>query len=306
MNNVEVLTNFDIALKPAKVEFDAEKFKEEVNNLVSAYSDLDFESSNIKEIKELRTSINKVSKRLEDERKKIKSEITRPYDEFLKGYNQGISVLTDLQGKFKKFVDDYTENQKAVRYDVVKNWFSEKAKEAMLNQEVFEQYISDFLKEGDFKKDSFTLKKTTIDKLEAIVVDEINKQNQRDADIALITDETNKNNLGPAVYVRYYNDGASLAEILNTIKKDKEEADKAQELIKAKQEQLKHVSKQQNHDEKIIAVDSETGEIVEPKKYETTVKFVMTVEQAKKFKDFLETENIMFETIENMKEVING
>ena len=61
----------------------------------------------------------------------------------------------------------------------------------------------------------------------------------------------------------------------------------------------------------IKAYDAETGEVIEdqPKpepasdKYVTTIKFWFDLKQAKQFKEWLDTHDIKFETVEGMKKV---
>ncbi|VTS33087.1 phage protein [Streptococcus porcinus] len=314
---VNVLDSIEINYTPAVVSFnDFEGFEKGVEEAVARYSTFDLEVNTIEEVKQARTELNALDKKLEDRRKEIKREINDPYAKFENQYKVPYQKLKNLISELKNQIDGYEENQKMLRKDKVKHYFYEKAEEANLNKEVFDKYLDQFLKATDFTP-TFNFKKSTQDKLDEIVIDEIQKQDQCDADMIVITDLCAKNNLGPASYIRQYDNGASLAEILGLINRDVEEIKRTRELNevkriadeKAKIERQAAIEAQakQTAETTIKAVNQETGEILEEPvavaKYETTIKFIMDLEQAKKFKSFLDENDIEFETLVGMKKV---
>lgn len=330
---INTLDNIEITFEPAKVTFnDFEAFEKGIEQAIAQYGTFDLEVNSIEEVKKARTDLNKLSKNLEDKRKGIKGAINKPYAEFEKAYKTPYSKLKGLIDELKNQIDSYEQNQKELRKDAVRQWFKAKAEEGNLNPDVFEQYLDDYSKGTQFKKDTFTLLKKTEGELEKIVIDEINKQNQKDQDMLVITGQCASNNLGPATYVRMYENGASLAEVLNSINQDVESARlfKEQQEAKAKAEaerqaELERQAKE-NAQAQIKAYNTETGEIIEdginnlrqetstvqakPEgnnvKYATTIKFVFDLEQAKAFKEWLNAHDIGFETVEGMKEVEDG
>lgn len=167
---------------PAVIEFDGLAFKNEVNNIVEAYSDFDFDGASIKDVRNMRATLNKLKKQFEDKRKEVKKQVEAPYKRFESEYTDGIGALDDLLGKFKKVVDDYDSQQKELRNSSVRNYFNIKADEAMLDRDVFDKYIKDFQKESDFKRNSFELTKKSMDKMDEIVVFEIQKENAFEAE----------------------------------------------------------------------------------------------------------------------------
>lgn len=170
---------------------------------------------------------------------------------------------------------------------------------------------------------------TTEPELETIVMDELNKQNQKDQDIAAISAQCANNGLGPATYIKAYESGLTLAEVLNSINKDIESAKlfKQQQEAQAKAEEERKAEierlAQENAQAQIKAYDADTGEIIEggvntlgqeknaaqtkidsnKAKYVTTIKFWLDLEQANAFKEWLDTHDIEFETMEGMKKV---
>lgn len=314
---VNDLDSIEINYTPAVVSFnDFEAFEKGVEEAVARYSTLDLEVNTIEEVKQARTELNALDKKLEDRRKEIKREINDPYAKFENQYKVPYQKLKNLISELKNQIDGYEENQKMLRKDKVRTYFHEKAEEANLNKEVFDKYLDQFVKSTDFTP-TFNIKKSTQGKLDEIIIDEIQKQDQRDADLIAITDICAKNNLGPASYIRQYDNGASLAEILGLINRDIEEIKRTRELNEAKRiaddkaqaERQAAIEAQakQTAETTIRAFNQETGEILEVpvdiEKYETTIKFIMDIEQAKKFKSFLDENDIEFETLVGMKKV---
>ncbi|MGT2958854.1 hypothetical protein A9Q68_08475 [Streptococcus bovimastitidis] len=316
---VNALDSIEINYTPAVVSFnDFEAFEKGVEEAVARYSTFDLEVNTIEEVKQARTELNALDKKLEDRRKEIKREINDPYAKFENQYKVPYQKLKNLISELKNQIDGYEENQKMLRKDKVKHYFYEKAEEANLNKEVFDKYLDQFVKATDFTP-TFNFKKSTQDKLDEIIIDEIKKQDQRDADLIAITDLCAKNNLGPASYIRQYDNGASLAEILGLINRDIDEIKRTRELNEAKRiaDEKAMIERQAAIEAQakeiagttIKAVNQETGEILERTveteivKYETTIKFIMNLEQAKNFKSFLDENDFEFETLVGMKRV---
>lgn len=313
---ISQLDNIQINFEPAKVAFsDFGAFEAGIEQAIAKYGTFDLEVNTIEEVKQARTDLNKLSENLEKRRKEIKGKINEPYAEFEKAYKAPYSKLKGLIDTLKQQIDGYEENQKALRKDAVRNWFKEKAIEGNLNPEIFEQYLGGYTKAGQFKKDSFQLLKKTETELEAIVLAELQKQNQKDQDISIISSQCATHNIGPATYIRAYESGQTLAEVLDSITKDVESAKRFKEEQEARERaeaerkaEIERMAREQA-EASIKAYDAETGEVIEdePKpepasdKYVTTIKFWLDLEQAKQFKEWLDTHDIKFETVEGMK-----
>lgn len=313
---INQLEDIQITFEPAKVAFsDFGAFEAGIEQAIAKYGTFDLEINTIEEVKQARTDLNKLSESLEKRRKEIKGKINEPYTEFEKAYKVPYSKLKGLIDTLKQQIDGYEENQKTLRKDAVRNWFKEKAFEGNLNPEIFEQYLDGYTKAGQFKKDSFQLLKKTETELEGIVLAELQKQNQKDQDISIISSQCAAHNIGPATYIRAYESGQTLAEVLDSITADIESA----KLFKERQEAQKRAEEErkaeiermakEQAEASIKAYDAETGEVIEdePKpdpansKYVTTIKFWFDLEQAKQFKEWLDTHDIKFETVEGMK-----
>ena len=314
---INQLETIKINFEPAKVAFsDFGAFESGIEQAIAKYGTFDLEVNSIEEVKQARTDLNKLSQSLEERRKEIKGKINEPYAEFEKVYKAPYSKLKSLIDTLKQQIDGYEENQKILRKDTVRNWFKEKAIEGNLNPDIFEQYLDSYTKAGQFKKDSFQLLKKTETELEEIVIAELQKQNQKDKDISIISSQCATHELGPATYIRAYESGETLAEVLESITKDVESARlfKEQQEVRKKAEEerkaeIERIAKEQA-EASIKAYDAETGEVIEnePKleqknngKYVTTIRFWFDLEQAKDFKEWLDAHDIDFETVEGMK-----
>lgn len=314
---INQLDTIKINFEPAKVAFsDFEAFENGIEQAIAKYGTFDLEVNSIEEVKQARTDLNKLSQSLEERRKEIKGKINEPYAEFEKAYKTPYDKLKGLIDSLKQQIDGYEENQKILRKDTVRNWFKEKAIEGNLNPDIFEQYLDSYTKASQFKKDSFQLLKKTEAELETIVMNELQKQNQKDQDISIISTQCATHELGPATYIRAYESGQTLAEVLESITKDVESArlfKEQQEARKRAEEERKaeidRIAKEQA-EATIKAYDAETGEVIENEakpeqkdndKYVTTIKFWFDLKQAKDFKEWLDAHDIDFETVEGMK-----
>lgn len=314
---INQLETIKINFEPAKVAFsDFGAFESGIEQAIAKYGTFDLEVNSIEEVKQARTDLNKLSQSLEERRKEIKGKINEPYAEFEKAYKAPYSKLKGLIDTLKQQIDGYEENQKILRKDTVRNWFKEKAIEGNLNPDIFEQYLDSYTKAGQFKKDSFQLLKKTEAELEEIVIAELQKQNQKDQDISIISSQCAAHELGPATYIRAYESGQTLAEVLESITKDVESArlfKEQQEARKKAEEERKaeieRIAKEQA-EASIKAYDAETGEVIENEakseqkdddRYVTTIKFWFDLQQAKDFKEWLDAHDIDFETVEGMK-----
>lgn len=314
---INQLETIKINFEPAKVAFsDFGAFESGIEQAIAKYGTFDLEVNSIEEVKQARIDLNKLSQSLEERRKEIKGKINEPYAEFEKAYKAPYSKLKGLIDTLKQQIDGYEENQKILRKDTVRNWFKEKAIEGNLNPDIFEQYLDSYTKAGQFKKDSFQLLKKTEAELEEIVIAELQKQNQKDQDISIISSQCAAHELGPATYIRAYESGQTLAEVLESITKDVESArlfKEQQEARKKAEEERKaeieRIAKEQA-EASIKAYDAETGEVIENEakseqkdddRYVTTIKFWFDLQQAKDFKEWLDAHDIDFETVEGMK-----
>ena len=314
---INQLDTIKINFEPAKVAFsDFEAFENGIEQAIAKYGTFDLEVNSIEEVKQARTDLNKLSQSLEERRKEIKGKINEPYAEFEKAYKTPYSKLKGLIDSLKQQIDGYEENQKLLRKDTVRNWFKEKAIEGNLNPDIFEQYLDSYTKASQFKKDSFQLLKKTEAELETIVMNELQKQNQKDQDISIISTQCATYELGPATYIRAYESGQTLAEVLESITKDVESArlfKEQQEARKRAEEErraeIDRIAKEQA-EATIKAYDAETGEVIENEakseqkdddRYVTTIKFWFDLQQAKDFKEWLDAHDIDFETVEGMK-----
>ncbi|WP_238712956.1 hypothetical protein, partial [Streptococcus suis] len=92
----------------------------------------------------------------------------------------------------------------------------------------------------------------------SLVEEEVTKREEYESALIKITEAAAKADFGPAPYVRNFEKGASLADILQAIADDKALADKTREEVKRKQQLAKRI-------EEMTAIAESKG--LDPKKY---------------------------------------
>lgn len=320
MTVVKDLEAVSIECTPATVAFkDYDSFVKNVERAVALYSSVDLEETNISEVKQARTELNKLIARLETERKEVKKQVNSPYETFIGLYAPPYEKLQAVASGLKKQIDAYDDEQKKLRKSTVSHYL-ENAVETVLAEtqvqldaeKLISEYADNFIKVSDFKKDSFVLTKKTTEQLDALVLAELDKEEKRLEERELIKQTCQKYALSAYSYLEHHKNGKSLPEIFEMIEHEREHILRLEAEIAAKkqaelerQKELEETAKRQAK-ETIKAYDSETGEILEEADepvYDVVLKFTLTQKQALSFRELLEKEGIAFEVIQKMKEV---
>ena len=111
---------FAVNYTPSKITIENEdQLDQLINQVTEHYGAQVFSDSNIPEAKEARAQLNKYVKAMEDRRKEIKREFTKPLTQFesvMKGYVEKITTISDDIGEGIK---KYDEEQKAIRLEKI-------------------------------------------------------------------------------------------------------------------------------------------------------------------------------------------
>ena len=108
------------------IEEQLRKVSEEIDEKVKNAVALVCNEDTVKTVKEIRASLNKELKDLEDKRKQVKSEVLKPYEDFEKTYKECISdkyKAADMELKNK--IDSNENELKARKEQEIKNYFEE-------------------------------------------------------------------------------------------------------------------------------------------------------------------------------------
>ncbi|MBZ2152834.1 DUF1351 domain-containing protein [Streptococcus cristatus] len=320
------LTEIKVDFTPAKIDIDREAIEEQVQAAIAKYSGKEVSTETYKEVYEERTNYNKLKDALETKRKEIKGTINQPYKDFEKWYKE--KVLDPLE----KVTDEMTaglnavdEHERLLRVDIVRAAFEDKCMVAGLEKSTFEYRYDEYSLKKYFKSGKFELKKSTLDEMDALVLSEFDALEEYKANKQAILDQANEYNLPADGYVRHFEDGKTLVDVLNLMKSDRDaailrkERQEAQE--KAEAERLSEIERmaKENANANIKAIDAETGEILEDEpdiqpvsgtepeapKFEPSepleVTMLLTLHggkpQLEQLKEYLEDNFISFETL---------
>lgn len=320
------LTEIKVDFTPAKIDIDREAIEEQVQAAIAKYSGKEVSTETYKEVYEERTNYNKLKDALETKRKEIKGTINQPYKDFEKWYKE--KVLDPLE----KVTDEMTaglnavdEHERLLRVDIVRATFEDKCMAKGIEKSMFEYRYDEYSLKKYFKSGKFELKKSTLNEMDALVLSEFDALEEYKANKQAILDQANEYNLPADGYVRHFEDGKTLVDVLNLMKSDRnaailrKERQEAQE--KAEVERLAEIERlaKENANANIKAIDAETGEILEDEpdiqpvsgneaeapKFEPSepleVTMLLTLHggkpQLEQLKEYLEDNFISFETL---------
>ena len=98
-----------------------------------------------------------------------------------------------------------------------------------LDIKLFAIYFDDFSKKKCFMADNVRINQATSKMIVGLVAEEAAKKQQREAGLIQITEAAAKAGFGPTVYIRRYDEGAKLADVLQAILDDKTLAERTKE-----------------------------------------------------------------------------
>lgn len=263
------LTEIKVDFQPAVINVDYDSVEKQLAAIVAQYTDYEVTASTYKADYDERTRLNKLKEALEKRRKEIKNNINNPYKEFEKWYKKTVEPLDSVIANITAGLNTIDEHERLMRVDVVRATFEDKCEEAGLNENSFADKYNEFSLKKYFKQGKFELKKTTLDEIDKLVLDEYDalqeyKQNQQ-----AIREHAKEYDLPSDSYIRHLEDGKSLVDVLKIMKSDRDvltqrkEQQEAQ--AKAESERKAEIERmaQEQANSNIKAYDADTGEIFE-------------------------------------------
>lgn len=263
----------------------------------------------------VKDELGRVQRQIEQELKEQLKDYSKPLDEAKTWVNSILDPIKTLQADIKNQIKEFEERATEARKETVKEAFESAIAESEtdLDIKLFAIYFDDFSKKKCFMADNVRINQATSKMIVDLVAEEAAKKQQREAGLVQITEAAAKAGFGPAVYIRRYNEGAKLADILQAILDDKELADRT----KAEAEQnTQNQSCAQNQTEfKAETVsegkftpEQETGQksqnttsdnVAKKYGYKFTVDLIFPAENAKEikeqFKEWLNSHGVRFE-----------
>lgn len=319
------LQNMMPILTPAKIEFDFDAFDKEIQKALSTFAEFEMSVENYGTIKENITVYKGLYDSLETRRKEISSNFKQPLEDFKNRFDKSLKPLEELIDKLRDGRDAIDEHERLLRVDIVRATFEEKCTTAGIEKSKFEDRYDDYSLKKHFKTGKFELKKSALDEIDALVLAEFDALEELKANKQAIIEQANDYDLPADGYIRHLEDGKSLVDILKMMKSDRDavilrkEQQEAQ--AKAEAERKAEIERlaQEQANANIKAIDAETGEIledgtntqeveenasdapefssIEATSFDLRLTFPGGLQQAKLLKDWLNSNQIKFETL---------
>ncbi|GGE26478.1 DUF1351 domain-containing protein [Streptococcus himalayensis] len=263
------LTEIQVEFTPAVINVDYASVEKQLAAIVAQYTDYEVTASTYKIDYDERTRLNKLKQALEARRKEIKSNINNPYAEFEKWYKKTLKPLDEVIETITAGLNAVDEHERLMRVDVVRATFEDKCMVAGLEKSTFENKYEEYSLKKHFKTGKFELKKTVLDEMDALVLAEFEALEQFKANKQVIEEQAQEYDLPAEGYIRHFEDGKSLVDVLKLMKSDRDaialRKEQQEARAKAEAERKAEIERmaQEQANANIKAIDAETGEIIE-------------------------------------------
>ena len=234
------MSEISVAFEPAKIEvLDREKFEKQINSIAEANSNRVVTAETLKDDKSTRAELRKLYKSLNDEKIRIKKEYNKPLTEFETWFKKAVAVLDKAIGQIDEGVKEVEFKQKEERKEIVRAELLELTKDLELDSRIFEVMVEDWAKASNFN--DYKPKKTLQDSMSYAVEQERLKQEESRKNKKNISNFAFMSGISDTPYIRMYDDGKEVSEILEIMNEDiaKEKARKEAEEAKRKVEEQK-------------------------------------------------------------------
>ena len=171
----------------------------------------------------VKDELGRVQRQIEQELKNQLSEYSKPLDEAKAWVDSILDPIKTLQTDIKNQIREFEEREIEARKETVREAFESAIAESgtELDIKLFAIYFEDFSKKKCFMADNVRINQATSKMIVGLVAEEAAKKKQREAGLIQITEAAAKAGLGPTVYIRRYDEGAKLADVLQAILDDK-------------------------------------------------------------------------------------
>ncbi|WP_341785296.1 DUF1351 domain-containing protein [Lactococcus petauri] len=296
------MSEISVAFEPAKIEvLDREKFEKQINSIAEANSNRVVTAETLKDDKSTRAELRKLYKSLNDEKIRIKKEYNKPLTEFETWFKKAVAVLDKAIGQIDEGVKEVEFKQKEERKKIVRAELLELTQDLELDSRIFEVMVEDWAKTSNFN--DYKPKKTLQDSMSYAVEQERLKQEESRKNKKNISNFAFMSGISDTPYIRMYDDGKEVSEILEIMNEDiakekaRKEAEEAQRKVEEqKRQELVNQQLQKDfngQDEQPQVQEEKLSERVLPEEVETPSK------SEKLKKRYRATIEIEFESLED-------
>lgn len=212
------------ALKAAEIEIQGKEVLEQA--LVAyqkKYAGYIVTEETLSDDTKVKDELRRVQDQIEQELKNQLSEYSKPLDEVKAWVDSILDPIKTLQTDIKNQIREFEERETEARKETVREAFESAIAESgtELDIKLFAIYFDDFSKKKCFMADNVRINQATSKMIVGLVAEEAAKKQQREAGLIQITEAAAKTGLGPTVYIRSYDQGAKLVDVLQAIFDDK-------------------------------------------------------------------------------------
>ena len=204
----------------------------------------------------VKDELGRVQRQIEQELKNQLSEYSKPLDEVKAWVDSILDPIKTLQTDIKNQIREFEERETEARKETVREAFESAIAESgtELDIKLFAIYFDDFSKKKCFMADNVRINQATSKMIVGLVAEEAAKKQQREAGLIQITEAAAKAGLGPTVYIRSYDKGAKLADVLQAILDDKALAEraKAEDELKKRIDEMTAIAAKDLNPEKYV------------------------------------------------------
>ncbi|WP_285123946.1 DUF1351 domain-containing protein [Lactococcus petauri] len=295
------MSEISVSFEPAKIEvLDREKFEEQINSIAEANSNRVVTAETLKDDKSTRAELRKLYKSLNDEKIRIKKEYNKPLTEFETWFKKAVAVLDKAIGQIDEGVKEVEFKQKEERKEIVRAELLELTKDLELDSRIFEVMVEDWAKASNFN--DYKPKKTLQDSMSYAVEQERLKQEESRKNKKNISNFAFMSGISDTPYIRMYDDGKEVSEILEIMNEDiaKEKSRKEAEEAQRKAEEQKRQEMVNQQFEKDFNGQVEQPQVQEevPEEQVLSEEVETTSETVESKKHYRATIEIEFESIE--------
>lgn len=187
----------------------------------------------------VKDELGRVQRQIEQELKNQLKDYSNPLDEVKEWVNTVLDPIKTLQTDIKNQIKEFEERATEARKETVKEAFESAIADSGVDLDIklFAIYFDDLSKKKCFMADNVRINQATSKMIADFVAEEATKKQQRETGLIQITEAAAKAGFGPVVYIRRYEEGAKLEDILQAILDDKDLADR----VKAEEELKEHI-----------------------------------------------------------------
>lgn len=198
----------------------------------------------------VKDELGRVQRQIEQELKNQLKDYSNPLDEVKAWVNAVLDPIKTLQTDIKNQIKEFEERATEARKETVKKAFESAIADSGVDLDIklFAIYFDDLSKKKCFMADNVRINQATSKMIADFVAEEATKKQQREAGLIQITEAAAKAGFGPVVYIRRYEEGAKLEDILQAILDDKDLADraKAEEELKERIKEMTTIAEDNN------------------------------------------------------------